>query len=262
MNIKNLTNWKLYRLLLSASILATIACLPYAFTLASNTISQAPVSLPVLILISIVQSSILFAIVIFFGLRLSAKVNLGLPIITSYLNKQSLTINIKYLVKQAIWLGIASSLAIILADQLFSIAGVQLSLKADQATAWWMGLLASFYGGIGEEILLRLFFMSLLVWLFSKLSKSTRPARDRNILMWSAIVLASIIFGLGHLPVTASLTTLSAGVILRALVLNGIGGLIFGYLFWKKGLESAMIAHFSADIVLHLLLPVLLSVLN
>jgi hypothetical protein len=35
--------------------------------------------------------------------------------------------------------------------------------------------------------------------------------------------------------------------------LNGVLGVAFGRLYWKKGLESAMIAHFSADIVLHVI---------
>jgi membrane protease YdiL (CAAX protease family) len=43
-------------------------------------------------------------------------------------------------------------------------------------------------------------------------------------------------------------------VITRAIVLNGGGGLAFGWLYWKQGLESAMIAHFSADIVVHVIM--------
>lgn len=257
--LKNSINWRLYWLLLIASVLAIAAVLPYAFTLSADVLAQAPFSTPVLALISIVQSTVLFAILIFFGLQLSSKVGFEMPLITSYLEKKPVAIDIKKLVRQSIWLGVASGLAIILADYLFTMAGVQLSLAIDTQTAWWMGLLASFYGGIGEEIVLRLFFMSFLVWLLSKTIKSSKPAKERNILMWSAILLATIVFGLGHLPITASLTTLTAGVIARALVLNGIGGLVFGYLFWKKGLESAMIAHFSADIVLHVLLPIFIT---
>jgi len=41
--------------------------------------------------------------------------------------------------------------------------------------------------------------------------------------------------------------------------LNGIGGIIFGWLYWKKGLESAMISHFSADIVLQVIFPFVLA---
>ncbi|MDD3715217.1 MAG: CPBP family intramembrane metalloprotease, partial [Atribacterota bacterium] len=32
-----------------------------------------------------------------------------------------------------------------------------------------------------------------------------------------------------------------------------VAGLAFGWLYWTRGLESSMIAHFSADIVLHVL---------
>jgi membrane protease YdiL (CAAX protease family) len=44
-------------------------------------------------------------------------------------------------------------------------------------------------------------------------------------------------------------------VITCALLLNGLGGLAFGWFYWKQGLESAMTAHFSADVVLHVITP-------
>lgn len=49
------------------------------------------------------------------------------------------------------------------------------------------------------------------------------------------------------------MTLLTPILIVRTIILNGIGGIIFGWLYWKKGLESAMISHFSADIVLHVI---------
>ncbi|HEY5982125.1 MAG TPA: hypothetical protein VIU38_01515 [Anaerolineales bacterium] len=39
----------------------------------------------------------------------------------------------------------------------------------------------------------------------------------------------------------------------RTLIGNGLVGIVCGYLHMKRGLESAIVAHFSADIVLHLL---------
>jgi len=70
---------------------------------------------------------------------------------------------------------------------------------------------------------------------------------------WAANLLAAILFGLGHLPATAALVPLSKIVVLRAVVLNGFAGIIFGYLYWKRGLESAMVAHFSCDLIVHVL---------
>jgi len=58
-------------------------------------------------------------------------------------------------------------------------------------------------------------------------------------------------FGLGHLPATAAIMPLPPELVARALVLNGIPGLVFGVLYRGNGLESAMLAHFSTDIVLH-----------
>jgi membrane protease YdiL (CAAX protease family) len=74
-----------------------------------------------------------------------------------------------------------------------------------------------------------------------------------------SIIAVSVIFGLGHLPATVQITPLTSVVIIRAIVLNGIGGIIFGWLYWKKGLESAILAHFSADIVLYVVTPLAVS---
>jgi membrane protease YdiL (CAAX protease family) len=136
--------------------------------------------------------------------------------------------------------------------QEFGEAADALVLSGTQPAAW-KGFLASFYGGIVEEILLRLFLMSLLAWLSSFFLK-TPEGRPSDSGFWLANILAAIVFGIAHLPATATILPLTPLVITRAIVLNGLAGVAFGYLYWKRGLESAMIAHFSADIVLHGLL--------
>ncbi|MGZ5023894.1 MAG: hypothetical protein ACXWBS_03425 [Chthoniobacterales bacterium] len=40
-------------------------------------------------------------------------------------------------------------------------------------------------------------------------------------------------------------------VILSVVGFNGIASLVFGYLCWYRGLESAMFAHFICDLVMH-----------
>ena len=87
-----------------------------------------------------------------------------------------------------------------------------------------------------------------------KVLKLQRPNRG---IIKLAILVAAILFGLGHLPVTAALTTITPIIVARAILLNGVGGIIFGWLYWKKGLEAAMIAHFTADIFLLTVLPAL-----
>lgn len=119
----------------------------------------------------------------------------------------------------------------------------------------WMGLLASLYGGITEEVLLRVFLMGVMAWLASRALPSKEALRPTA--AWVAITVATVIFGLGHLPATASFSPLTGTVVLRALLLNGVGGMVFGWLYWRHSLMAAMVAHFTADLVLHVLVPLL-----
>jgi len=100
--------------------------------------------------------------------------------------------------------------------------------------------------------------MTVIVWIFYKIKK-TPEGKPTTIGISLAIIITAILFGIGHLPITGSIIAITPLVIARAIVLNGIGAIIFGWLYWKKGLESAMISHFSADIVLHVLFPLILS---
>ena len=70
-----------------------------------------------------------------------------------------------------------------------------------------------------------------------------------------AIVVAALVFGAAHLPAAFAIWGFGAANIARTLVLNGIAGLVFGALYWRRGLEHAMAAHFSADLVLHVIAP-------
>jgi membrane protease YdiL (CAAX protease family) len=76
-------------------------------------------------------------------------------------------------------------------------------------------------------------------------------------ILWTANILVALLFGLGHLPATAALVPLTPLVVIRAIALNGPASLVFGYVYWTRGLEAAMLAHFTADVVLHAIMPVL-----
>ena len=47
-------------------------------------------------------------------------------------------------------------------------------------------------------------------------------------------------------------------LVLRAIILNGITGVTFVWLFWKNGLEAAMISHFTTDTIYHVNRPSLI----
>jgi hypothetical protein len=122
------------------------------------------------------------------------------------------------------------------------------------APNYWQGLLASFYGGIDEEILLRLGMMTFLIWLASWVSRA-RPMSPA--IYWAGNVLAALLFGAGHLPAMAAIATLTPLVVFRTIFLNGIVGIVFGYFYWKHGLVSGMVSHFSSDLIIHVITPLL-----
>jgi membrane protease YdiL (CAAX protease family) len=116
----------------------------------------------------------------------------------------------------------------------------------------WTGALASIYGGINEEVLLRLFLFTLLFFLFSKLFKFA--SRHRLYFLWITNILVALVFGLGHLPAAFKLMQPTSSEITRILLLNGIPGIVFGWLYWSRGIWAAMAAHFVADLVIHVFL--------
>lgn len=249
------TNWKLFIILLIASILGTIAVFPYTLTIQGSLLQNLSVPLSVLLTGQIIQNTVMFAVIIFIGLILAKKVGFGLPILEGWLEGREVKSYLKSILGISIGLGILAGILMIGLDYLFSFAGVTINIAQSSINPpLWQGFLASFYGGINEEILLRLFLMTLLVWIFFKIKK-TAEGKPTKAGIWLAIILAAVIFGIGHLPTVMTITTLTPLLIVRSIILNAVGGIIFGWLYWKKGLESAMISHFSADIVLHVIVP-------
>jgi membrane protease YdiL (CAAX protease family) len=255
--------WRIFFVLWIASIFGVIAVIPYSLELQSASLQnvELPLPLPTLLILQVVQSALLFSVVTALGLYLANRIGLGVPILEARLRGASVEDTIRAILQVSIAVGVVSALLIIALELLLfqpallrEFGDKVEALNAETAQpAAWKGFLASFYGGIVEEILLRLFLMSLLAWLGSFVSK-TPAGKPTNIVFWIANILAAIVFGLAHLPATATLIPLTPLVITRAIVLNGLAGVAFGYLYWKRGLESAMVAHFSADIILHVVL--------
>lgn len=251
--MKKIINWRIFLILLVISLLSVLAVFPYVVTLQGDIIKQIGIPVSTVLVAQLIQSAVLFSLAIYLGLLLIKKTNFHLPFLEALVAKKDHRKIFKNIFGQSVILGFFSAVAIYLTDHLFVIQGSAISTSQNLAPVW-QKLLASFYGGITEEILMRLFLMTLFIWLGMKFAKKTQPTNAGIII---STLLAAIIFGIGHLPITASLTTITPLIVFRAIILNGIGGVVFGWLFWKKGLESAIIAHFSADIFLLTILPLL-----
>ena len=97
-------------------------------------------------------------------------------------------------------------------------------------------------GGIIEEVMMRLFLMSLLIFIISKIFCKNKKEIPISIYIISNILIA-LLFAAGHLPSTATMTTLTPLIIIRCFILNETIGLLFGYLYRKYGIGYAMISH-------------------
>jgi len=231
--------------------LATAALFPYLMVVMPQILGVLPMPLWAVVVIQSLQAGLLLTLLSFFGLRMGHYVELDAAWFRALLfgrERQSQP----WL--KAIAFGAAAGLLIVGIDSLFT-PYMPALLNPDapptpQASAA-AGFLASFYGAIGEELQLRLFLMTLMVWALSKVS----GGRLKPQVFWIAIILAALLFGVAHLPAAARIWPLDLVVYSKIVLLNGIGGLVFGWLFWKQGLESAMLAHFSADLILHVVAP-------
>lgn len=104
------------------------------------------------------------------------------------------------------------------------------------------------YGGVIEEVMLRLFLMSLLAWMGWKLFCRREIAPPVWVLV-AANIVAALAFAAGHLPGTAVSLGLSPLIMLRCFLLNGAFGLVFGRLYRRYGIQYAMLAHALVHLV-------------
>ncbi|HTW95333.1 MAG TPA: CPBP family intramembrane glutamic endopeptidase [Tepidisphaeraceae bacterium] len=254
-------NWHLLGILLLAILVSTILVTPYALAIQNpaNHGGTLPLPLQVLIPIQLIATTIIYGTFAALGLLIARRLGLGLPLVDSWLGGRPDWSPARRFFFKAIVAGILVAVAVIALEKLLFAAQIAAELKQLKTPPGhppvWAGFLASFYGGTTEEILLRLFALSLFAWLLQIVSGSTRRTPSSPVL-WTANILAAILFGLGHLPAAAALGLhIDAMLVTRAIVLNGAGGLVFGWFYFTQGLEAAMLCHFSADIVLHVIWP-------
>ena len=97
-------------------------------------------------------------------------------------------------------------------------------------------------GGITEEIMLRLFLMSLLTLIISKIFYKNKKDIPTKVYIIANII-SAILFAAGHIPATIQSTTLTPILLFRCFLINGSFGLTFGYLYRKYGIGYAIISH-------------------
>ena len=104
------------------------------------------------------------------------------------------------------------------------------------------------YGAVIEEVMLRLFAMSLIAFVLHKIFEKSKDVPSEWVFIVSNVI-SALLFALGHLPATFIMIGDSPLVIFRCILLNGVFGLLFGWLYRKYGLRYSMIAHGGCHII-------------
>ena len=228
-------NWKFLLLVLLGGLIGGFCTGLYSYDSLSlellKELQEQNVTKEMVVLSSMIQYGILFGLVLAsIGIVLSKKINLWNEF---KLNKKAII--------STIIITIIGALVLFPGDKL--IFGTMNSWVAEQYTVkptiYKMigGLLV---GGIIEEVMMRLFLMSLVAFIISKVLKKKEIP---TIVFIIANIVTALLFAAGHLPSTSTMTTLTPVIIIRCFLFNGGLGLAFGYLYRKYNIRYAIVSH-------------------
>ncbi|AZZ57857.1 CPBP family glutamic-type intramembrane protease [Riemerella anatipestifer] len=197
-------------------------------------------------MLALVNPTIMLIVAVVLGTILHQKVNLKVPIIEHIVGIKSHQLpNLQNILKYGVLGGILSGGLLSLVGIIFKpILPKEFIVLGETLQPT---LTARFlYGGLTEEISMRFGMMTFVTWIASKILNGTQP-----IVYWIGIIIASAIFAIGHFPITyQAVENPSFGLLSYVFIGNSVGGVIFGWLYWKKGLESAFIAHICTHIIM------------
>ncbi len=262
-------DWRLVLILLVAGLIGAASVIPVVMEWLPHLVGadeeaelhqNLPLPIPVIFVLGLLQNSVILGAAIVAGLALGKRVGLGAPELEAW-RAGALRPGLGRRLVLAAVIGLITGLGLIGMDAfvLLPRTGVDLAEWMAGIPLWKRLLAGVFYGGITEELLTRLFVVTVLAWVLGKVWRTSngRPASGA---VWTAIVIASLLFALGHLPMASRLGDLTPWLVVRVLVLNGVAGVVYGWLYTRRGLEAAMVAHAATHVPLQVLAGMAASV--
>ncbi len=203
-----------------------------------------------IVLPSLVFLSIITIPSIWLGIALGRQIGLGTPLLAELLSRKQ-----GWIRKAGRDASLACILGVVVGGLLLLIRQLSAPYLPPEIPAYGHrgvlgGLAVSFGAAVAEEVWFRLGLMTLMVWCVARLLKEQKP---RPFIVWTIIVLTSVSFGLAHLPQLISYGAGSPFAIGGTVIGNSVVGTLYGWCYWRRSLFAAMIAHFSVDIVIHVL---------
>jgi len=249
MNQNSVIDWNVFAVILAISILHLLFALVLYFLLRLNTLSEIPFEFMVdgFLVISFLAQVLVLGILIFIGLYLGKSVGLGAPLLGSWTKGEPVRERVISALKVSLLLGIGIAATKYLLDQFIFSQFLPATLSGWKQIPLFLAAAIPFQQGIGDEISYRLFWMTVLVWVTYKIQGPENES-VKAMGIWASILIVGLFSILGPpLWGTAILVKLQYAVLILT------GSIPFGWLYWKKGIESALLAHFSSSVVLLLL---------
>jgi membrane protease YdiL (CAAX protease family) len=116
-------------------------------------------------------------------------------------------------------------------------------------------LLRSMSAALTEEIAFRYGLMTLLIWLINRIVKS-KSIRDP--IFWIGNAFAALVFAGAHLPPLLVVDAPNWGLVILVFVFNGLAGMVLGWIFLRYSLMAAILAHFIANFIQHVIPRILI----
>ncbi|MEM0517101.1 CPBP family intramembrane glutamic endopeptidase [Aequorivita flava] len=181
---------------------------------------------------------ILGVIMVFVGLWISKKAQLGAPVIESFFSNQKNRTQTHFFKTLLFPLAysVVLALAILLVHNLIRDYFPVASIVERPSKPFYA--IVSFSAGITEEIIFRLGLMSLIVVVIQRFKKKTNPSPS---VVWVGIIITALCYGLVHLPLSKNFANLTLVTVSSTMIGNLITGSFFGWVYWKRGLIVAII---------------------
>lgn len=236
---------RLFAVLFGLGLLGVLALLQLPVQLPAGV--EAPLSPELLQWLGIAQSALLLAIAVTIGLFTAPKVGLAAPVVNAVVTGQPWLPPLRGQLRPALVGAILGALVLFVYGLLQPLLMPELLIAAQGSEPPL--LMRVLYGGITEELLLRWGVMSLLVWLIWRVGQRGR-GEVRSGIVWAGNLLAALLFGIGHLPALAAFgVAFTVPMVLAVVIGNALAGIVFGWLYWRKGLEAAILAHAGTHVI-------------
>ncbi|HZF93435.1 MAG TPA: CPBP family glutamic-type intramembrane protease [Allosphingosinicella sp.] len=208
-----------------------------------------PIDPMLLRLISAVQPALLTVAAAALGAWAAPKVGLDAPAVRAWAEGRPVLPVLRGRLAMALAVGALAGVMILGFGELLRVQGLGQQMARMEVPL----VTRLLYGGVTEEVLTRWGLMSLFVWSAWRLAG--RGAAVAAWCYWAGGLAAALLFAAGHLPMLSLLVADPPGWLVAAILVgNTVPGLLFGWLYWRRGLEAAMIAHGFAHLTAGLVL--------